>query len=274
MQYLGSKWGAVALSSGVAVSVAGAQFLLEDIGEEVVPALTAAIALGPGMAIGILVWSRIGAWLKTLKGPGLFASVGLGVCFALPLAVVLRVSTTFWRRDEVIFWLAIALWHSVAYGLAVSPARPGSVPGRMQYLGSERNAVAFAFGVAACMFGVSFFDLSRDETILSMAAGAAVFAGTAVGTLVWARVGAWLKRRRPPVPVSCSGIGIGVGLVFFVVMAVATRSFVNLIWADAQTSVWLHWMIFWLSVSLWNSLGYGLALSPVPQPQARAAPEM
>ncbi len=133
----------------------------------------------------------------------------------------------------------------------------------MQYLGSQRKVAAFSGGMAVGVFAFVLFEgASEISGVLPDAVVAAItmFAGTLVGTLVWSSIGGWLKTRpEPPVLVSA-----GIGAVLAVGLAGAFAIVVHNYWGVllGEPLGILHDVGFWLAISLWNSIGYGLAVSP------------
>ena len=135
----------------------------------------------------------------------------------------------------------------------------------MQYLGSERGAVAFSFGMAVGIFAAHFLLGEIDDEVLPDASIAAltVFVGTLVGILVWSRAGQRLKRREAPSHAVCVGIGVCFALALTGVIAVTVHS-IQIFPPDNWVVGVLHDIVFWLALSLWNSVGFGLAVSPSP----------
>ena len=171
----------------------------------------------------------------------------------------------------------------------------------MQYLGSrpKRKVAALSAGMATGVFAfhvVPTESVSEALEILPEAAVAAatIFAGTFVGVLVWSAVGAWLKKRREPGSLVCIGVGICLALALLGVYAMAIHNFLDSVFAGISIappvppsptfdqgslttpsgapsevlSRWLHDIGFWLAISLWISIGYGLAVSPAVRTQS------
>lgn len=127
----------------------------------------------------------------------------------------------------------------------------------MQYLGSRRNVAGFSAGMAGGVFLVHLFLAWLDDSEILIEAGVAavtVFAGTLVGTLVWSSVGRWLRTRRTPSLTASAGVG---GALAFALMGVITLGVHRYFSFDIP-----HEVAFWFSVSLWNAIGYGLAIAP------------
>lgn len=131
----------------------------------------------------------------------------------------------------------------------------------MQYLGSKRNVAGFSAGMAGGVFLVhlflAWFDRDYDSEVLIVAGVAAVtvFAGTLVGTLVWSSIGRWLRTRKTPSPAASASVGAALA---FALMGVITLGVHRYFSFDMP-----HEVAFWFAVSLWNAIGYGLAVAPV-----------
>ena len=161
---------------------------------------------------------------------------------------------------EIALWLTLALWGAVGYGLAVSPGPDAggdgrSVASRMQYLGSSRKMVAFGSGVGIGMLG--FFAAGGNLDVHGAMASGVVVVGTVVGMLACSRVGARLQKLREPTALVSAGVGIGFGLAGGGVLFVAVSNFL-------EFGRWYQDLVFWSTVSLWYSVGLGLAVSPSP----------
>lgn len=164
----------------------------------------------------------------------------------------------------------------------------------MQYLGSNPKwkILAFSVGMAAGVFAFHVVPAESASEALEMVpeaavAAATIFAGTFVGILVWSSVGGWLKKRREPNALVCIGVGICFALALLGVYTIAIHNFLDSVFEGIAiepplppptldhssvttpnsepsevSSGWLHDVVFWLAISLWNSIGYGLAVSP------------
>ncbi len=148
----------------------------------------------------------------------------------------------------------------------------------MQYLGSNPKwkILAFSVGMAAGVFAFHVVPAESVSEALetlpeAAVAAATIFAGTFVGILVWSSIGEWLKKRREPSALVCVGVGICLALALLGVYAIAIHNFLDGVFEGITTpngepsevsSGWLHDVVFWLAISLWNSVGYGLAVSP------------
>ena len=144
----------------------------------------------------------------------------------------------------------------------------------MQYLGSRRKVAAFSAGTAAGVFGFQFVLAESVAQVLEIlpdaaVAGATMFAGTFVGILVWSSIGAWLKRRKEPKVPVCVGTGVLLAVGFSGAFTIVVQSYWGTLLGDPLGT--LHDVAFWLAISLWNSIGYGLAVSPAVRTESTSA---
>lgn len=133
----------------------------------------------------------------------------------------------------------------------------------MQYLGSQRKVAAFSGGMAAGVFAFVLFEgASEIRGVLpdAVVAATTMFAGTLVGTLVWSSIGGWLKTRPAPPVLVCAGIGAVLAVAFAGAFAMVVHTYWGILLGEPLGT--LHDVGFWLAIALWNSIGYGLAVSP------------
>lgn len=132
----------------------------------------------------------------------------------------------------------------------------------MQYLGSSRKLAGFSAGMAGGVFLFHLFLERFDEIDFELLIGAgiaaaAVFAGTLVGTFAWSQIGGWLKKRRELSAAKYATVGLALALGLMGVITVGVHAYFSV---GVQ-----HEVAFWLAVSLWNAIGYGLAVAPDPR---------
>ena len=283
MQYLGSRRNAALFCVGVATAVFGYRVFFDDDPGAALPYGAAACATVLAVTVvGLLVGSRVGEWLKRPGEPDAALCVGAGVCFAFAFVGVTKwiVATysgfSFGLFPEDSFWAALSLWNALGWGLALSPAappdgsRPG--PGGMQYLGSRRKVVAFGAGIAAGILVYRVFIDRGGGNLIPVAAALVAFVGTVVGMLGWSLIGEHLKRRRAPGAAAGFGIGICLALLFFGFLHLAVHHYFGILFSFLPDGEAIrHEIMFWLTVSVWNSLGYGLAVSPAAPHRITAA---
>lgn len=135
----------------------------------------------------------------------------------------------------------------------------------MQYLGSKRKVAAFSGGMGAGVFAFHIVlseSASEIREILPDAAVAAItmFAGTLVGTLAWSSIGERLKARREPRTLFCVGIGAILAGALVGAFTIVVQTYWGILLGRPLGT--LNDVAFWLAISLWNSIGYGLAVSP------------
>ena len=146
----------------------------------------------------------------------------------------------------------------------------------MQYLGSKpkRKVAAFGGGMAAGVFAFVLFEGASDiRAVLpdAVVAALAIFTGTLVGTLVWSSIGGWLKTRPEPPVVVCAGIGAVLAVAFAGALAIGVHNYWGILLGEPLGI--LHDVGFWLAISVWNSIGYGLAVSPVALTETSSMPK-
>lgn len=135
----------------------------------------------------------------------------------------------------------------------------------MQYLGSKRKVAAFCGGMGAGVFAFHVVLSGGTSEVLEILPDAVVAAvtvcvGTLVGTLVWSSIGEWLKTRPEPSVLVCVGAGTLLAGGLAGALAIVVHNYWGVLLGEPLGT--LHDIGFWLAISLWNSIGYGLAVSP------------